>query len=85
VTAGAGSGDDSAGSAADPGKVKEAWITSARFDEKYVPLISPNDKPATHLNTETLAKFGRKCQYYFDPVSKRIWSNQSNPVREAAK
>jgi aminobenzoyl-glutamate utilization protein B len=36
-------------------------------DQKYTPLIGPNDKPATHLNTEILAQYRPQMQkFYFD-------------------
>src|SRR5262245_25276620 len=76
-----------------PEKVKEAWDyfrTVQTKDQKYVPLVGPNDKPATHLNTETLAKFRPEMRkYYFDSTKYKTYLEQLGikypTVREAGK
>src|SRR5262249_45706133 len=55
-----------------PEKVREAWDYFNNVqtkDQKYVAFIDKDDKPATHLNTETLARYRPEMRkYYFDPT-----------------
>ncbi|MBI2149418.1 MAG: amidohydrolase [Acidobacteria bacterium] len=63
-----------------PEKVKEAWDYFRNVqtkDQKYTPLIGPNDKPATHLNTEILAQHRPEMRkYYFDSSRYKTYLDQ---------
>lgn len=63
-----------------PEKVKEAWDYFRNVqtkDQKYTPLIGPNDKPATHLNTEILAQYRPEMRkYYFDSSRYKTYLDQ---------
>lgn len=38
-------------------------------DQKYVPMIGPNDKPPIEINTDVMARFRPEMQkYYYDPA-----------------
>jgi aminobenzoyl-glutamate utilization protein B len=38
-------------------------------NQKYVPVLGPNDKPATEINTEIMARFKPELsKYYYDPA-----------------
>jgi len=74
-------------------KIQEAWDYFRNVqtkDQKYIPFIGPNDKPATHLNTATLAKFRPEMRrYYFDPAKYKTYLDQLGikypTVREPSK
>jgi aminobenzoyl-glutamate utilization protein B len=63
-----------------PEKVAQAWEyfrTVQTKDQKYTPLIGPNDKPATHLNTGTLALYRPEMRkYYFDSTKYKTYLDQ---------
>lgn len=54
-----------------PALVEKAWDyfrTVQTKDQKYHPLISPEDKPATWLNTKIMAEFREPMRkFYYDP------------------
>jgi len=76
-----------------PEKVKEAWEyfrNAQTKDQKYIPFIGPNDKPATHLNSDTLARYRPEMRkYYFDPTKYKTYLEQLGikypTVREPGK
>ena len=55
-----------------PALVDSAWSYFKNVQTKkvkYQPLIRPEDKPATELNTEILAKYRPEMKkFYYDPV-----------------
>jgi aminobenzoyl-glutamate utilization protein B len=55
-----------------PEVVTDAWDYFRNVQTKnikYTPLIRPQDKPATWLNEETMAKYRPELkQYYYDPT-----------------
>lgn len=63
-----------------PEKIKEAWDYFNNVqtkDQKYIPLVGPNDKPATHLNTEILAAYRPEMRkYYFNPSRYKTYLEQ---------
>jgi len=63
-----------------PEKIQEAWKYFREVqtkDQKYIPFIGKDDKPATHLNTDTLAKFRPEMRkYYFDPTRYKSYLDQ---------
>jgi aminobenzoyl-glutamate utilization protein B len=63
-----------------PEKIQEAWTYFRDVqtkDQKYVPFIGKDDKPATHLNTDTLAKYRPEMRrYYFDPTKYKTYLEQ---------
>ncbi len=63
-----------------PEKIREAWDYFRNVqtkDQKYLAFITKDDKPATHLNTETLAKFRPEMRkYYFDPTKYKNYLDQ---------
>ncbi len=63
-----------------PEKVTEAWDYFRNVqtkDQKYIPFIGPNDKPATHLNSDTLARYRPEMRkYYFDPTKYKTYLEQ---------
>ncbi len=45
--------------------------------QKYEPLIRPDDRPATELNTEILAKYREPMRkYYYDPTKPGTYLEQ---------
>src|SRR5213593_306982 len=76
-----------------PEKVTEAWDYFRNVqtkDQKYIPFIGPNDKPATHLNSDTLARYRPEMRkYYFDPTKYKTYLEQLGikypTVREPGK
>jgi len=76
-----------------PEKVTEAWEYFRNVqtkDQKYIPFIGPNDKPATHLNSDTLARYRPEMRkYYFDPTKYKTYLEQLGikypTVREPGK
>jgi aminobenzoyl-glutamate utilization protein B len=63
-----------------PEKIQEAWYYFRNVqtkDQKYVPFIGLNDKPAIHLNAGTLAQYRPEMrQYYFDPTRYKTYLEQ---------
>src|SRR5437879_11944174 len=63
-----------------PEKVTEAWDYFRNVhtkDQKYIPFIGPNDKPATHLNSDTLARYRPEMRkYYFDSTKYKTYLEQ---------
>jgi aminobenzoyl-glutamate utilization protein B len=55
-----------------PKLIEESWDyfrTVQTKDEKYRPLMSPEDQPATWLNTDIMAKYREPMrQFYYDPA-----------------
>ena len=55
-----------------PALVRQAWdyyTTVQTKDQKYTPLLRPQDKPATFLNTKIMAAYREKMKaFYFDPT-----------------
>jgi aminobenzoyl-glutamate utilization protein B len=50
-------------------KVKEYFATVTTKDQKYVPMLSATDRPATQLNLETMGKYREELKkYYYDPA-----------------
>jgi aminobenzoyl-glutamate utilization protein B len=54
-----------------PALVTQAWeyyTTVQTKDQKYTPLVRPQDKPATFLNAKIMAEYREKMKpFYFDP------------------
>jgi aminobenzoyl-glutamate utilization protein B len=49
-------------------KVKDYFTTVTTKDQKYVPMLSATDRPATQLNAETMGKYKEELKkYYYDP------------------
>jgi aminobenzoyl-glutamate utilization protein B len=49
-------------------KVKDYFATVSTKDQKYVPMISVTDRPATELNAGTMARYKDELKkYYYDP------------------
>jgi aminobenzoyl-glutamate utilization protein B len=63
-----------------PELVKQAWDyfnTVQTKETKYTPLIRPEDKPATWLNVDTMAKYRPEMKkYYFDPTKYKTYLEQ---------
>jgi aminobenzoyl-glutamate utilization protein B len=63
-----------------PELVKEAWayFTDVQTkNQKYIPLIRPEDKPAIWLNEPTMAKYRTEMKkYYYDPTRYRTYLDQ---------
>lgn len=63
-----------------PERLKEAWDYYNNVqtkEQKYKPLIGPNDKPATHLNTEILAQYRPQMRkFYFDSSRYKTYLDQ---------
>jgi aminobenzoyl-glutamate utilization protein B len=63
-----------------PKLIEEAWTyfkEEQGKETKYIPFISQDDKPATHLNTEIMAKFRPEMRkYYFDPKKYKTYLEQ---------
>jgi len=63
-----------------PDLVKQAWDYLANVqtkDVKYVPLISPDDKPAIELNREKMEKFKPELRkFYYDPSRYKTYLEQ---------
>ncbi|WP_416385240.1 amidohydrolase [Sphingomonas sp. LY54] len=57
-------------------------------DQKYVPMISASDKPATEINREIMARYKPELQkYYYDPAKYPTYLDQLGikfPVLDAA-
>jgi aminobenzoyl-glutamate utilization protein B len=63
-----------------PEIVTQAWDYFRNVqtkDVKYTPLIRPEDKPATFLNEETMAKYRAEMKkYYYDPTKYKTYLDQ---------
>jgi len=77
-----------------PALVQQAWDyfnTVQTKDQKYTPLLRPQDKPATFLNTRIMAEYREKMKaFYFDPTRYKTYLEQLGvpyppPVRPAGK
>lgn len=46
-------------------------------DQKYISLLRPDDKPATDLNVQRMAKFRDQMRkYYYDPTKYKTYLEQ---------
>ncbi|MCU0248652.1 MAG: amidohydrolase [Vicinamibacterales bacterium] len=77
-----------------PALVTQAWeyYTNVQTkDQKYTPLVRPEDKPATFLNTKIMAEYREKMKpFYFDPSRYKTYLEQLGvpyppPVKPAGK
>lgn len=63
-----------------PEIIQKAWDyynNEQTKETKYTPLISPNDKPAIHLNKEIMEKFRPEMsKYYYDPTKYKSYLEQ---------
>jgi aminobenzoyl-glutamate utilization protein B len=63
-----------------PELVKQAWDYFNNVqtkDVKYIPFIKKDTPPATHLNTEILAKYREQMRkYYYDPTKYKTYLDQ---------
>jgi aminobenzoyl-glutamate utilization protein B len=63
-----------------PEVVTDAWDYFRNVQTKnvtYTPLIRPQDKPATWLNEETMAKYRPELKkYYYDPTKYKTYLDQ---------
>jgi aminobenzoyl-glutamate utilization protein B len=63
-----------------PEIVKNAWDYFNNVqtkDVKYIPFIKPDTPPATHLNTDILAKYREQMRkYYYDPTKYKTYLDQ---------
>jgi aminobenzoyl-glutamate utilization protein B len=64
--------------------LKPELVTNARTyfatqtrDLKYFPLMRPEEKPATHLNTEIMGKYREQMRkFYYDPTRYKTYMEQ---------
>jgi aminobenzoyl-glutamate utilization protein B len=62
-----------------PELVKQAWdyFNVQTKEQKYTPLIAPEDQPAIELNKEKMAKFLPELKkYYYDPAKYKSYMEQ---------
>ena len=63
-----------------PEIIKNAWgyfNDVQTKDVKYVPFITRDTPPATHLNTEILARYREQMRkYYYDPTRYKTYLEQ---------
>ena len=63
-----------------PELVKEAWDYFNNVqtkDQKYVPLIGPDDKPAIWMNAKTMDEYRPEMRkYYYDPTKYKSYLEQ---------
>jgi aminobenzoyl-glutamate utilization protein B len=63
-----------------PALVQQAWDyynTVQTKDQKYAPLIRPQDVPPTFLNTRIMAEYREKMKpFYFDPARYKTYLEQ---------
>jgi aminobenzoyl-glutamate utilization protein B len=63
-----------------PALVQQAWdyfTTVQTKDTKYTPLIRPDDKPPTWLNTRIMAEYRERMKkFYFDPSKYKTYLEQ---------
>jgi len=74
--------------------VTQAWEYYTKVqtkDQKYTPLVRPEDTPATFLNTKIMAEYRDKMKpFYFDPSRYKTYLEQLGvpyppPVKPAGK
>ena len=77
-----------------PALVQQAWDyykTVQTKDQQYTPLLRPQDKPATFLNTKSMAEYREKMKaFYFDPTRFKTYLEQLGvpyppPVKPAGR
>ena len=73
-----------------PALVTQAWeyyTTVQTKDQKYTPLVRPEDKPATFLNAKIMATYREKMKpFYFDPSRFKTYLEQLGvPAWEAER
>ena len=65
---------------ASPELVKQAWDYFNNVqtkDQKYIPLIGPEDQPAIEFNKERMEKFLPELRkYYYDPTKYKTYLEQ---------
>jgi aminobenzoyl-glutamate utilization protein B len=63
-----------------PELVQQAWDyykTVQTKDRKYIPFITKDDKPATHLNADILGRYREEMKkYYYDPTKYSTYLEQ---------
>jgi aminobenzoyl-glutamate utilization protein B len=63
-----------------PALVKQAWEYYASVqtkDQQYTPLVRPEDRPATFLNTKIMAEYREKMKpFYFDSSRYKTYLEQ---------
>jgi aminobenzoyl-glutamate utilization protein B len=63
-----------------PELVQQAWDYFNNVqtkNRKYIPLIRPDDRPATWLNAQTMAKYRPEMKkYYYDPTKYKSYLEQ---------
>ena len=63
-----------------PALVQQAWDYYRNVqtkDQQYIPLLRPQDKPATFLNAKIMAEYRERMkQYYFDPTRYKTYLEQ---------
>ena len=62
-----------------PDVVQSAWdyFHEQTKDQKYIPLLRPEDKPAIWLNKETMEKYRPEMRkYYYDPTKYKTYLEQ---------
>jgi aminobenzoyl-glutamate utilization protein B len=63
-----------------PALVQQAWDYYRNVqtkDQKYIPLLRPQDKPAIFLNTKIMAEYREKMKkFYFDPSKYKTYLEQ---------
>ena len=63
-----------------PALVQQAWEyynTVQTKDQKYIPLLRPDDKPPTFLNEKIMATYREKMKkFYFDPTKYKTYLEQ---------
>jgi aminobenzoyl-glutamate utilization protein B len=63
-----------------PAVVEDAWKYFRDVqtkDQKYIPLIRPQDTPATELNTDIMGKYREEMKkFYYDPSKYKTYLEQ---------
>jgi aminobenzoyl-glutamate utilization protein B len=63
-----------------PALVQQAWDYYRNVqtkDQKYIPLLRPQDKPATFLNAKIMAEYRERMKkFYFDPARYKTYLEQ---------
>jgi len=63
-----------------PELVRQSWDYFNQIqtkDQKYMPLVAPEDQPAIDLNEETMARYRERMkQFYFDPGKHKDYLEQ---------
>jgi aminobenzoyl-glutamate utilization protein B len=59
-------------------RTARAYFTDVQTkNEKYVPMLGPDDKPAAHLNTEIMERFRPELRkFYYDPAKYPTYLDQ---------